>query len=74
MRLVGSAGGAVFDHFRGDQVRMITARMATSPKMKTNTPAPPKQKKKRNNQPKTRGLDRGEARYEAQSARGAVGA
>ncbi len=31
-------------------------------------------KKKRNNQPKTRGLDRGEARYEAQSARGAVGA
>jgi hypothetical protein len=53
---------------------MSTARTATSPMMKTNTPAAPKQQKKRDNQPKTRGLDGGEARYEAQSARGAVGA
>jgi hypothetical protein len=75
MQPVGSAGGAVFDCFGGNQVQMSTARMVTSPTMKTNTPAAPKrQKKNNNNQPKTRGLDGGEARYEAQLARGAVGA
>ncbi len=71
---VGSTGGAVFDRFGGDRVWMSTARMATSPTMKTNMPAAPKRQKKCINQPKTRGLDGGEARYEAQLARGAVGA
>ncbi len=74
MRPVGSAGGAAFDRFGGDRVRVSTARTATSPTMKTNTPAAPDDEKKRNNQPKTRGLNGGEARYEAQPARGAVGA
>jgi hypothetical protein len=35
---------------------------------------PPNDKLKHNNQPKTRGLDGGEMRYEAQPERGAVGA
>ena len=50
-----------------------TARTATSSTMTTNTPAAAKKKKKHNNQPKTRGLDGGETRYEAQPAGGAVG-
>ncbi len=42
---MGSAGGAVFDHFGGNTVQMSTARTATSPTMTTNTPAAAKQKK-----------------------------
>ncbi len=51
-----------------------TARMATSLTMMTNTPAAAKRQKKHNNQPKTRGLNGGEMRYEAQPAGGVVGA
>jgi hypothetical protein len=40
--------------------------------MTTNTLAAAKRQKKNNNQPKTRGLDGGEARYEAQPAGGVV--
>ncbi len=53
---------------------MSTARTATSPMTTTNMPAAAKRRKKHNNQPKTRGLDGGETRYEAQPAGGVVGA
>ncbi len=63
--------------YGGDDItsfgRRINRRKLMKEKILRGLRRPPNDEKTHNNQPKTRGLDGGEMRYEAQPAGGAVG-
>ncbi len=63
--------------YGGDDItsfgRRINQRKLMKEKIRRGLRRPPHNEKKHNNQPKTRGFDGGETRYEAQPAGGAVG-